>query len=193
MRAIFLLLPAIAACARPQPPDAHAPEPHVAAEAPAMPAGWRRHPFVSGLSLAAPAEARVVRPAGIDSNGLTVTGPGYALFLDDYGAFSGRANRRVGGRRANLDVRERGGCRQATWEIELPTRVDYIRICGPDERDCAAPAGRVIVGSRCAGTAACSLVDRIVGTVAFAPAPYPEPMPIDESWRGDDRPVCEIG
>ena len=131
--------------------------------------------------------------AGIDSNGLTVTGPGYALFLDDYGAFSGRANRRVGGRRANLEVREGGGCRQATWEIELPTRVDYIRICGADDRDCAAPAGRVIVGSRCAGTAACSLVDRIVGSIAFAPPPYPEPMPIDESWRGDDRPVCEIG
>ena len=150
------------------------------------PRGWKRLPYVAGMSVAVPPTATVARPQGIDSTILRIDGPGYSMDFDDYGAFAGSANRRIGGRLASVETKATGTCRSSVTNIQLPVRVPYLQMCPSarsSEADCASPAGQARISARCVTDAACGTVANIIDTIGFAP-PSNQPLPMpDPHWH----------
>lgn len=154
----------------------------------------RRVTYVAGMSLAVRAGARVTYPQGIDSNILHITGEGFEISVDDYGGYSGSGDRTLGGRPAKMTERRGPGCRERTWEVELPTTNSAMMHCpSPNaQRDqCRAEPAHATLRSLCATDAACGTVDSIIASARFAPKPWAALVTPDGRWQPPD-PVCEI-
>lgn len=154
----------------------------------------RRVTYVAGMSLAVPAGARVAYPQGIDSNILHITGEGFEISADDYGGYSGGGDRTLGGGPAKMTERRGSGCRERTWEVELPTTNPAMMHCpSPNaQRDqCRAEPAHATLRSLCATDAACGTVDSIIASARFTPKPWAALVTPDGHWQPPE-PVCEV-
>lgn len=152
-----------------------------------------RVPFVGGLSFALPTGSHAAYPQGIDSRIVHISGEGFEMTIDDYGAWRGPASHRLGGRPARMSERRTSGCRERIWEVELPTTNPTMLECpNPSPRAACVPMpARASISSFCTSDASCRAVDAIIDGASFTSSPertLPEP---DEHWT-PPSPVCRV-
>jgi hypothetical protein len=146
--------------------------------------------FAGGLSLPVPANATVTYPQGIDSRLMQLSGRGYTLELDDFGAFVGSANTSLAGAPATIEDRSRPGCNSRVMRVRLPGTTPATLICPPgDHDDCKQAPAQATIVSFCATDAACQQVDAIVAGARFTPKPWPK-VPLPDPNQSPKEPAC---
>jgi hypothetical protein len=146
--------------------------------------------FNAGLSLPVPKDAGVVYPQGIDSRLMHLSGQGYTLQLDDYGAFIGSATALVAGAPAVLEDRSRKGCKFRIWRVQLPGTSPTNLICSRgNPRDCKQAPAQATIATSCTSTRACRQVDEIIAGARFALKPWPKVPPPSPETRPNE-PAC---
>jgi len=151
----------------------------------------KRAIYVAGLSMAVPPDGRLLYPQGIDSAAMMISGPGYQLNFDDYGAFQGPATAKLGGAPATLTEKRNGSCRFRHWEVKLPKVAETMRVCDRSGSDCYGPPAHANISTYCMGARACEKVDTIVSSARFAKAPWSR-MPLPDPRAIPEAPPCRV-
>lgn len=149
--------------------------------------------YVAGMSFPVPAGTRVAHPQGIDSDILHISGDGFQIAVDNYGAYSGGGDSEIGGRPAKLTERGAPGCRERVWEVELPVGNSTFTVCPPNGKpeQCTHPLGHALISARCTSDASCQQVQSIIDSARFAPQPWPALPKPDGHWQ-PPAPVCKF-
>ena len=146
--------------------------------------------FTGGLSLPLPIGASVTYPQGIDSRLMNLSGQGYTLQLDDYGAFMQPATARIAGAPATLEERSRERCKFRVWKVRLPGTSPTTLICSRgDADDCKQAPAQATIASFCTTDAACRQVDALIAGAQFLPKPWPK-VPLPDSEARPTEPAC---
>lgn len=144
--------------------------------------------YVAGMSFAVPARVKVAYPQGIDSSILHISGDGFQIATDSYGAYSGS-----GDRPARLTERAAPSCRERVWEVELPVTNPTMMHCPPHGRpdQCTHPLGHALISVRCTNDASCQTAQSIIESARFAPQPWPALPKTDVHWQ-PPAPECKF-
>ena len=154
------------------------------------PGGWKREPYVAGLTFFVPPDATVARPQGVDSAVMVILGHGYSIFLDDYGWYSGPTNGVFARAPASIDVQDQPNCGGRIVLVQLPT-TSFTSPKSCDGSGCHQYPGRASVSSRCQPGDGCTTLDRILATAHFTAPPYAKHQVTDPSFAGA-HPVCRL-
>jgi hypothetical protein len=173
---------------RRQAPAAYRPEKQAL---PTTAADLNRAIYVAGLSVALPPDSRLLYPQGIDSAVMIISGPGYQLSFDDYGAFQGKAVTKLAGAPAGLTEKKGGRCRFRHWEVKLPAVAESMLVCDKDGSHCHGAPAHANISTYCTGVQACAQVDAIVSSARFSKAPWPR-MPLPDPHAVPEAPPCGV-
>jgi len=146
--------------------------------------------FAGGLSLPVPTNATVTYPQGIDTRLLQLSGRGYTVELDDFGAFNGSANTSLAGAPGTIEDRSRPGCTSRVIRVRLPGTTPAVLICPPgDQADCTQAPAQATIVTVCTTDSACRQVDAIVTGAKFASKPWPR-VPLPDPHLSPNKPAC---